>query len=194
MAIPSRKNEPASDPKAPVPLSRVGTRATGTAGLPRRAVPHGETRGAQDPHPGARTSNVPERVAPILWILLGISAIFLVGVQIYVHRVHTAAEVTAADVPELPLMSAFGPLDAVQQTDLELHWDSVQGAVQYDLRILTDRGAPVVDPVRVWSTVWRPVDELLPGLNRGTYRWTVEALDSSGTVLARSLEMEFGIL
>jgi hypothetical protein len=133
-------------------------------------------------------------VAPTLWILLGVSLAFLIGVQIYVKRVEATVVTTAEEFPALPLMSAFGPLEAVSASDLELRWDEVPGALRYALRILTDRNAPVVDPAEVWSTTWRPTEQLLPGLRRGGYRWTVEALDSSGTVLARSAPMDLRIL
>lgn len=184
MAFPARKNETGGEVR---PLQ--GASATPLQRVPARTTPVA----AREPE-AIRVPSAPMHVAPVLWTLLGLSVLFLVGVQIYVHRVEQSVQATAQDVPGLPLMSAFGPLDAVPRNDLELRWDSVSGAVTYELHILTDRGAPVLDPAEVWSTTWRPTDQLMPALTRGTYRWSVEALDSSGNVLARSVGMEFGIL
>lgn len=129
----------------------------------------------------------------MLWILLALSAVFLGGVQIYVRQAGSVAPVTVDAVSEEAILDAFSPVEPVRATDLSLSWKRVSGAVQYQIRIHTLQGTPVVDPMGVWGEQWRPSEELLPGLTPGAYRWTVEGVDAAGQVLARSLPMELEI-
>ena len=133
----------------------------------------------------------PRHVAPLLWGLLILSILFLGGVQIYVKRIDRAA--LPGTFAELPLILSEGPASPVSRRSLELRWGAVAGATAYHLRILTDRNDPVLDPVEVWSTAWQPSDEALPGLVPGRYRWSVDALDSAGSVLGRSAPGTFEI-
>jgi hypothetical protein len=128
----------------------------------------------------------PRHVAPLLWGLLVLSLLFLGGVQLYVGRIERAILPASDAFAELPLIMSEGPASPVSRHALELRWAAVSGATTYHLRILTDRNSPVLDPVEVWTTSWTPSLEMLPGLVEGRYRWSVDALDSSGNVLARS--------
>lgn len=125
-------------------------------------------------------------VSPLLWGLFALSLLFLGAVQIYVGRIERVAFSESEAFAQLPLILSEGPETPVSSHDLELRWEPVSGAEIYHLRILTDRNSPVLDPVEVWTTSWRPSSEALPGIVEGRYRWSVEALDSSGKVLARS--------
>lgn len=128
----------------------------------------------------------PRRVARLLWTLLGLSLLFLGAVQIYVGRVERATYAASDSLAELPFIPSEGPDLPVPANSLELRWAPVSEATRYHLRIRTDRNAPVLDPVEVWTTTWRPTYEMLPGFVEGGYRWSVEALDSSDKVVARS--------
>jgi len=129
----------------------------------------------------------------VLWILFGLSIAFLIGVQIYVGRVENAAKAEATELTDLSLLETESPIVSVVPRELWLSWDSATGTTHYNLRIHSMRGIPVVDPVIVYETQWRPSDAVIPGLTPGKYRWTVEAMDSSGEKLAESATASFEI-
>jgi len=148
---------------------------------PARETIHPPTRGRT---PVAETS--PWHVAPLLWGLFALSLLFLGAVRMYVSRIERVSFAESEVFAGLPLIVAEGPEAPVSRHSLELRWEPVTGAELYHLRILTDRNSPVLDPVEVWTTSWTPSPEALPGIVEGRYRWSVEAIDSSGRVMARS--------
>jgi hypothetical protein len=119
---------------------------------------------------------------------------FLGGVTVWLHpRVPVPASAASAASGQAPLLSTHPTLGPVPAGQLKLQWDEVSGTDGYRLRIHDHTGSPVVDPLPAYGTTWRPPDDLLPGLVDGTYTWTVEAVDRSGDVLARSLPAQFDI-
>ncbi len=132
-------------------------------------------------------------VSGVLWILFGLSLAFLVGVQIYVGKVERATSAQASALADQSVLTTQGPIIPVTVRELWLSWEAATGATHYELRIHSVRGNPVVDPVIVYETQWRPSDAVVPGLVPGGYRWTVEALDSSGQKLAESATGTFKI-
>ena len=129
----------------------------------------------------------------VLWILFGLSIAFLIGVQVYVGRVENAARAGSTELADLSLLTTESPIVSVVPRELWLSWGAAIGTTHYNLRIHSTRGAPVVDPVIVYETQWRPSDAIVPGLTPGKYRWTVEAMDSSGQKLAESATATFEI-
>jgi hypothetical protein len=140
----------------------------------------------QTPESNRVRNTSPRRVALLLWGLLALSLLFLGAVQNYVGRVERATYAASDAFAEAPSIPSEGPDLPVPANSLELRWAPVSDATRYHLRILTDRNAPVLDPVEVWTTTWRPAYEMLPGFVQGRYRWSVEALDASSRVVARS--------
>ncbi len=149
------------------------------------------------PNPIPTPPEAPEpsslHVSRLLWILLAASAAFLVAVQFYVRSREGAAPPASEAVADLPVLGAGSPAAPVFAESLVLEWDAVPGATQFHLRIHLADGTPVVDPVLVWNHSWTPSTQILPGLETGMYVWSVEALDSAGTVLAKSQPQNFRI-
>ncbi|MEZ4649915.1 MAG: hypothetical protein R3E97_14220 [Candidatus Eisenbacteria bacterium] len=135
----------------------------------------------------------PLHINRVLWVLLGVATVFLVGVQLYLRTSGQVDQPTHSQVAEMATLSVISPVMPVRAPELRLSWDRTAGAVNYLVRIHALNGTPVVDPMIVWGENWRPSEELLPGLQSGPYRWTVEAVDGAGRVLARSLVTEFEI-
>lgn len=186
MALPA----PEESPQVP-PLNRVGPRQ-GSAPL-RLHSPDANRTQRSDSIPSASERPNPLHINRFLWLLLGLATVFLVGVQIYLRTNGPVDSPSEAQVGEVATLSVISPVMPVRGTDLRLSWDRTPGAVNYLVRIHTVPGVPVVDPMVVWGENWRPSDELLPGLQAGSYRWTVEAVDGAGRVLAQSLPTEFEI-
>ena len=123
-------------------------------------------------HPPVRGSTQiqdagPRHVLPLLWGLFALSLLFLGAVQIYVGRIERVAISESEAFAELPLIVSEGPETPVPRHSLELRWAPISDAEVYHLRILTDRDSPVLDPVEVWTTSWRPSSEALPGIVEG---------------------------
>lgn len=183
MAVPERKGE-----ESPLSRPRDTARASVSGGQPSEMRPVRPSPADQD-----RADPNPFQINRMLWILLGLATVFLVAVQIYVRTSGNSLPLSTESVAEVPILDAMSPVLPIRAVDLSLRWDTVQGAVQYHLRIHTVQGTPVVDPMLVWGEQWRPSSELLPGLMPGSYRWSVEAVDGVGRILGRSLPMEFEI-
>lgn len=148
--------------------------------------------------PAATTSAPPtatesRKVSTVLWIILGVSVAFLALVQFLVDRLEVPTIPAASLVAEAPVLTTYSPIGSTTPAGLSLGWQEVSGATTYNLRIHAPDGSPVVDPLPVWGTSWTPADQVMPGLASGGYTWSVEALDSAGTVLAKSLAATFTI-
>lgn len=127
------------------------------------------------------------------WAVLGISIAFLAGVRIYATQresLDLRAFRGGSDVASLWTQS---PRGAIRAEDLALSWEQDPAAASYRLGILTVTGSVVVDGIETVDTFWAPPPEALPALPSGEYRWTVEALDPAGQVVARSGEATFNI-
>lgn len=145
------------------------------------------------PTPPEAPEPSPLHVSRLLWILLAASAAFLVAVQFYVRSREGAALPASEAIADLSVLGAGSPSAPVFAESLVLEWDAVPGATQFHLRIHQADGTPVVDPVLVWNHSWTPSTQILPGLEEGMYVWSVEALDSAGSVLAKSQPQNFRI-
>ena len=197
MALPERKDDVNSVSPTRNSAQPSGQSSRGTGGNPsgpestrtgsglRLVAPAGATRVDQAPNP--------LQVNRMLWILLALATVFLVSVRIYAQKYWNPAAVSAGSIAEIPILDATAPSIPVLPGELTLRWDAVPAAVQYNLRIHTLEGTPVVDPMIVWGEQWRPSDQLLPGLTPGPYRWSVEAVDGPGRIIARSLPMDLEI-
>jgi len=197
--------EPESERRAKSPFLRAqgdlnpatsGNRLPGVAARPQlRAVPGG--KGSAKDLQSAAPELSPPRVRPRFlglsfpwWLAIAASLGFYSAVQ---YALHLRVEAPPTVVSEVGLIPTQGPSTPLPAGQLWLKWQSVDGAERYDLRIHDLHGSPVVDPMPAYGTTWNPPDDLLPGLIDGSYRWTIEAVDGAGQVLARSLPAEFKI-
>ncbi len=176
-------------------------RSGGTPHL-RLAPPAGTpaTRGARSPArpvlqtasaPAAHASSQPGRIAWWLWVLLMGSLVFFAVARVYVR--HENARLSKP-LGMVPFLQTTGPIDPVRAGALDLTWGEVPGAMSYRLSVTSITGQIVVDALPVDGTEWIPPDDALPALVRGEYRWSVEALDEKGTVLAKSAERAFRVM
>ena len=133
----------------------------------------------------------PGRIAWWLWVLLTGSLVFFVVARIYVR--HENARLSGP-LEAVPFLQTTGPSDPVRAGALDLIWGEVPGATSYRLSVSSITGQIVVDALPVDGTEWIPPDDALPALVRGEYRWSVEALDEMGTVLAKSAERAFRVM
>jgi hypothetical protein len=124
-------------------------------------------------------------------VLLVGSLVFFAIVRIYVR--HESARLSGP-VETVPFLQTAGPTDPVRAGALDLTWGEVPGATSYRLSVSSITGQIVVDALPVDGTEWIPPDDALPALVRGEYRWSVEALDETGTVLAKSAEGTFRVM
>ncbi len=141
--------------------------------------------------PAARALPQPGRIAWWLWVLLMGSLVFFAVARVYVR--HENAKL-AGPLETVPLLQTTGPTDPVRAGALDLVWGEVPGATIYRLSVSSITGQIVVEALPVDGTEWIPPDEALPGLVRGEYRWSVEAMDETGTVLAKSAERTFRVM
>jgi hypothetical protein len=119
------------------------------------------------------------------------SLVFFAVARVYVR--HENAKL-AGPLETVPLLQTTGPTDPVRAGALDLVWGEVPGATIYRLSVSSITGQIVVEALPVDGTEWIPPDEALPGLVRGEYRWSVEAMDETGTVLAKSAERTFRVM
>jgi hypothetical protein len=124
-------------------------------------------------------------------VLLVGSLVFFAVARIYVRHENARFSGPPATVP---FLQTTGPIDPVRAGALDLTWDEVPGATSYRLSISSITGQIVVDALPVAGTEWIPPENALPALVRGEYRWSVEALDEKGTVLANSAEGAFRVM
>jgi hypothetical protein len=152
----------------------------------------------QIPEPRGELPVLGRRRAPLgisltLWTLLGLSLLFLLAVRVYVSRIEPAASPTPEQVAEVPILATQPMAQVADGRSLRLDWDPVAGATTYRIWLHTIDGNPVVAPASVWGTEWRAPAAARPPREAGRYVWTVEALDSSGKILARSRPAEVTI-
>jgi hypothetical protein len=122
--------------------------------------------------------------------MLAGSLVFFAIARVYVHQEN--AKLTGPE-DAVPLLLTSGPSSPVRAGALDLTWDEVPGAAIYRLSISSITGQIVVDALPVEGTEWIPPDDALPALVSGEYRWSVEALNGKGTVLAKSAAGAFQI-
>lgn len=126
-----------------------------------------------------------------LWVLLIGSLVFFAVARVYVR--HENAKLSGP-LETVPFLQTTGPTDPVRAGALDLTWGEVPGATSYRLSVSSIAGQIVVDALPVDGTEWIPPDDALPALVRGEYRWSVEALDETGVVLAKSAERAFRVM
>jgi hypothetical protein len=141
--------------------------------------------------PVAHASPRPGRIAWWLWVLLMGSLVFFAVARVYVR--HQNARLSGP-LEAVPFLQTTGPSDPVRAGALDLIWGEVPGATSYRLSVSSTAGQIVVDALPVDGTEWIPPDDALPALVGGEYRWSVEALDEMGTVLAKSAESTFRVI
>jgi hypothetical protein len=177
-------------------LSSVGPR---TKAAPSAGTPQQWRETVSAPRPALQTAAVPATllssrpggIAWWLWVLLAGSLVFFAVTRMFVR--HENARLYGAP-DAVPFLQISGPTDPVRAGALDLTWGDVPGATGYRLSIAAITGEIVVDALPVDGTEWIPPDDALPALVRGEYRWTVEALDEKGTVLAKSAEGGFRVM
>jgi hypothetical protein len=123
-------------------------------------------------------------------VLLVGSLILFALVRVYVR--HEGAK-TSGPISSIPLLPTASPTGPVRSGLLDLSWDEVPKAVGYQITVASITGQIVVDALPVDGTQWNPPDDALPALSSGEYRWSVEAIDDKGRVLARSSEATFRV-
>ena len=177
----------------PLPQGAPPLRWTSPADLPSRRREAGPPT-----RPVLRTAVAPAvhasprhgRIAWWLWVLLLGSLIFFAVARVYVRRENAKL---AGPLETVPLLPTTGPSDPVRAGALDLSWDEVPGATSYRLSVSSIAGQIVVDALPVDGTEWLPPDDALPAFVGGEYRWSVEALDEAGAVLAKSAEGAFQV-
>lgn len=141
--------------------------------------------------PVAHPSSPPGRVAWWLWVLFAGSLVFFALVRVYVRGEDAKL---ALPLPMVPYLQTSGPAAPVRAGAIDLTWNEVPGATTYRLNVYSVTGLIVVDSLPVDGTEWIPPDDALPALVRGEYRWSVEALDDRGRLLAKSAEGTFLVM
>jgi hypothetical protein len=141
--------------------------------------------------PVAHPSPHPGRVAWWLWVLFAGSLVFFALVRVYVRGENAKL---AVPLPTVPYLQTSGPSTPVRAGAIDLTWTEVPGATIYRLSVSSVTGQIVVDALPVDGQEWIPPDDALPALVRGEYRWSVEALDGRGEVLAKSADGAFRVM
>jgi hypothetical protein len=141
--------------------------------------------------PVIRSAAASGAIAWWLWVLLVGSLVFFAMVRVHVR--HEQAKFSRP-MEAVPFLQTTSPAGAVRAGAVDLGWSEVPMAAAYRISVTTVTGRIVVDALPVQGTEWTPPDDALPALISGEYRWSVEALDEKGRVLARSAEAAFRVM
>ena len=165
------------------------------------AVPAGRpAAGGSGNEPLAPVVSLAERrrTRSATWLRLAAAAAVVLGIGLAVQTLHVPGPPAppAQGVVRSGAIEAVAPVGEVGELPRELRWEAVPEARTYRIRIET----PARDPL--WQGEVARADDMtaridLPEETRArmrravTYRWTVEALDARGSVLAASEPVTF---
>lgn len=140
------------------------------------------------------------RTRSATWLRLAAAAAVVLGIGLAVQTLHVPRPPAppAEGVVRSGAVEAVAPVGEVGELPRELRWEAVPGARTYRIRVETPAGDPLwQDEVPGAGDMTAHID--LPEETRArmrravAYRWTVQALDAGGTVLAASEPVTFRV-